>query len=88
VKFGPNVSTSAGSRSRSRTRRTDRRGARVRLRAGPGSPARRVVDVQDVDDAGLDRRLLNLIISGPGEDEQTARIARDVMPAVRSATSP
>lgn len=30
---------------------------------------------------------LNLIVTGPGEDEQRERIAREVIPAVRSATS-
>jgi alkanesulfonate monooxygenase SsuD/methylene tetrahydromethanopterin reductase-like flavin-dependent oxidoreductase (luciferase family) len=63
----------------------------IRLEDRPGSHPEMVSGPPDavaerlLEFAGMGFRTLNLIIAGPGDDEQLQRIAREVIPAVRSA---
>lgn len=65
----------------------------VRLEDRPGSDPGMVsgppaaVAERLLEFAGMGFNTLNLITSGPEEDEQVERVAREVIPAVRSATS-
>ncbi len=66
----------------------------IRLQSRPGSDPGVVSGPPDavaerlLEFARMGFSALNFIVAGPGDDEQTERIARDVIPAVRSATFP
>jgi ABC-type multidrug transport system ATPase subunit len=66
----------------------------IRLQSRPGSDPEVVSGPPDavaerlLELARMGFSALNFIVAGPRDDEQTERIARDVIPAVRSATFP